>query len=107
MDALSPARACGPWAVHSAKWFSKRTKAKDINTCLSCHSGESLTFRFDGEQNNLDVYVAAGMVCAICHRHYDVHGDWRFRPSIRHSKAVRTNCRSCHVDSRNTPIQMI
>jgi hypothetical protein len=69
-----------------------------MNTCLPCHSREGLTFRFDGEQNDLDVHVAAGMVCASCHRHYDVHGDGRFRPSMRHPKAVRTDCRSCHID---------
>jgi hypothetical protein len=81
-----------------AKSVFKRTKARDMNTCLPCHSREGLTFRFDGELNNLDVHVAAGMVCASCHRHYDVHGDGRLRPSMRHPKAVRINCRSCHVD---------
>ena len=81
-----------------AKSVFKRKIAKDMNTCLACHSREGLTFRFDGEQNNLDVHVAAGMVCASCHRHYDVHGDGRFRPSMRHPKGVRTHCVSCHVD---------
>jgi hypothetical protein len=81
-----------------AKSVFKRTKAKDMNTCLPCHSREGLTFKFDAEQNNLDVHIAAGMVCAACHRHYDVHGDGRFRPSMRHPKGVRTNCRSCHVE---------
>jgi hypothetical protein len=80
-----------------AKSVFKRKKAKDMNTCLACHSREGLTFRFDGEQSNLDVHVAAGMVCASCHRHYDVHGDGRFRPSMRHPKGVRTRCVSCHV----------
>ena len=81
-----------------AKSVFKRTKARDLNTCLPCHSREGLTFRFDGEQNNLDVHVAAGMVCASCHRHYDVHGDGRFRESMRHPKAVQTDCRNCHID---------
>jgi hypothetical protein len=32
MDALSPARACDPWAVHSAKSFMKETgKEHDLN----------------------------------------------------------------------------
>jgi hypothetical protein len=81
-----------------AKSVFKRKKAKDMNTCLGCHGREGLTFLFDGEQNNLDVHVAAGMVCASCHRHYDVHGDGRFRPSMRHPKGVRTHCVICHVD---------
>ena len=76
----------------------KRTKARDMNTCLPCHGREAMTFRFDGERENLDVHIAAGMVCASCHRHYDVHGDGRYRPSMRHPKAVRTNCQGCHVD---------
>ena len=44
------------------------------------------------------MHIAAGMVCADCHRHYDVHGDGRFRPSMRHPKGVRTNCGSCHIE---------
>ena len=81
-----------------AKSVFKRTKAKDMNTCLPCHGREGMTFRFDGEQNHLDVHIAAGMVCASCHRHYDVHGDGRFRPSMRHPKSVRASCQTCHVD---------
>ena len=85
-------------AKKRAKSVFKRKKARDMNTCLPCHGREGMTFRFDGEQSSLDVHIAAGMVCASCHRHYDVHGDGRFRPSMRHPKAVRTNCRSCHVE---------
>jgi len=76
--------------------FSPR-KARDINTCLPCHSREGLTFRFDGERENLDVHLAAGMVCADCHWRYDIHGDGRFRPSMRHPKGVRARCETCHV----------
>jgi DNA-binding MarR family transcriptional regulator len=33
MDALSPARACDPWAVHSAKSFEKSAPGKvDLST---------------------------------------------------------------------------
>ena len=76
--------------------FSPR-KARDINTCLPCHSREGLTFRFDGEREHLDVHLAAGMVCADCHWRYDVHGDGRSRPSMRHPKGVRARCETCHV----------
>ncbi|MCG6919312.1 MAG: cytochrome c3 family protein [Deltaproteobacteria bacterium] len=76
--------------------FSPR-KARDINTCLPCHSREGLTFKFDGERENLDVHVAGGMVCADCHWRYDIHGDGRFRPSMRHPKGVRARCETCHL----------
>jgi hypothetical protein len=76
--------------------FSPR-KARDINTCLPCHSREGLTFKFDGERENLDVHLAAGMVCADCHWRYDIHGDGRFRPSMRHPKGVRARCETCHL----------
>lgn len=85
-------------AKKHAKSVFKRKKARDMNTCLPCHGREGLTFKFDGAQDRLDVHIASGMVCASCHRHYDVHGDGRFRPSMRHPKAVRTNCQGCHVD---------
>ena len=77
--------------------FSSR-KARDINTCLPCHSREGLTFGFDGERNSLDVHLAAGMVCADCHWRYDIHGDGRFRPSMRHPKGVRASCKRCHEE---------
>jgi hypothetical protein len=83
-----------------AKSVFKVKKARDMNTCLPCHTREGMTFRFDAERNKLDVHVAAGMVCATCHGHYDVHGDGRFRSSMRHPKAVRTDCRGCHVDQQ-------
>jgi hypothetical protein len=31
MDALSPARTCDPWAVHSAKSFQKETGTAEVN----------------------------------------------------------------------------
>ncbi|MBL0715044.1 MAG: hypothetical protein JJV98_15240 [Desulfosarcina sp.] len=82
-----------------AKSVFKRSKAKDMNTCMPCHGREGLTFKFDGERGQLDVHVASGMVCADCHRHYDVHGDGRFRSSMRDQKGVRADCRTCHIDS--------
>ncbi len=79
------------------KKFSER-KAKNINTCLKCHSREGLTFKFDGQKNSLDVHISAGMVCADCHYRSDVHGDGRERKSMRHPKAVRATCEECHVE---------
>lgn len=83
--------------------FSEK-KARDMNTCLPCHSREGLTFKFDGENDQLDVHISAGMVCADCHYRYDVHGDGRFRPSMRHPKGVRASCQGCHVEQeRESP----
>ena len=80
-----------------AKLVFSPKKARDINTCLPCHGREGLTFRFDGERDHLDVHLSAGMVCADCHWRYDVHGDGRFRPSMRDPKGVRASCQTCHV----------
>jgi hypothetical protein len=78
--------------------------ARDMETCLSCHSRESLTFKIDSEKDQLDVHIGAGMVCADCHYRYDVHGDGRYRPSMRHPNAVRASCRACHVEQeRESP----
>lgn len=80
------------------------SKAKDMNTCLPCHSREGLTFRFDGERDKLDVHVSSGMVCADCHYRTDVHGDGRPRTSMRDPKAVRATCGECHIDQeRDAP----
>ena len=80
-----------------AKLVFSPKKARDMNTCLPCHGREGLTFRFDGERDHLDVHLAAGMVCADCHWRYDIHGDGRFRPSMRDPKGVRASCQTCHV----------
>jgi hypothetical protein len=81
-----------------AMQFSKR-KTKDMNTCMKCHSREGLTFKFDKAADDLDVHIAADMVCADCHYQCDVHGDGRFKPSMRHPypKGVCASCKGCHV----------
>lgn len=78
-------------------YFSEK-KAKEMNTCMPCHGREGLTFKFDGERGELDVHISAGMVCADCHYRSDVHGDGRFRPSMRHTKGLRASCEECHID---------
>lgn len=93
---------------HAAKkgekqYFSEK-KAKEMNTCMPCHGREGLTFKFDGERGELDVHISAGMVCADCHYRSDVHGDGRFRPSMRHAKGLRASCEECHVEqARDSP----
>ncbi len=86
------------------KHFFSEKKAKDMNTCMPCHSREGLTFKFDGEREQLDVHISAGMVCSDCHYRSDVHGDGRFRQSMRHPKGVRASCEECHVEQeRESP----
>jgi len=78
--------------------------ARDMKTCLSCHSREGLTFKFDKQKDQLDVHIDAGMVCADCHDQHDVHGDGRFRPSMRHPNGIRASCEKCHIDQeRESP----
>ncbi|SMC17827.1 hypothetical protein SAMN02746041_00407 [Desulfacinum hydrothermale DSM 13146] len=95
--------ACHMTQKGEKKRFSKRA-AKSMNTCMACHSREGLTFKLDGRHNQLDVHVAAGMVCSDCHYRSDVHGDGRERTSMRHPKAVRATCEECHVQQeRESP----
>ncbi|BBO86588.1 hypothetical protein DSCO28_71540 [Desulfosarcina ovata subsp. sediminis] len=85
------------------QYFSER-RAKEMNTCMPCHGREGLTFKFDGERGQMDVHISAGMVCADCHYRSDVHGDGRFRPSMRHTKGLRASCEECHVkQERESP----
>lgn len=78
-------------------YFSEH-KTKSMNTCLPCHSREKLTFKFDGEKGHMDVHTGAGMVCADCHHNTDVHGDGKFRDSMRSPGAVQADCEKCHID---------
>lgn len=78
-------------------YFSEH-KTKSMNTCLPCHGREKLTFKFDGEKGHVDVHTGAGMVCADCHHNTDVHGDGKFRRSMRSPGAVQADCEKCHID---------
>lgn len=77
-------------------YFSEEI-AKDMATCMPCHGRERLTFKFDAESGQPDVHIGSGMVCSDCHYRADVHGDGRFRPSMRHPKGVKASCEECHV----------
>jgi len=72
--------------------------ARDMNTCLSCHSREGLTFKLDKQKDQLDVHIDAGMVCADCHDQRGVHGDGRLKTTMRHPNGVRASCQKCHID---------
>ena len=84
-----------------AMQFSQK-KTKDMNTCMECHGREGLTFKFDKAAGRLDVHIASGFVCADCHYQCDVHGDGRFKPSMRHPfpKGVCASCQGCHIDQK-------
>jgi hypothetical protein len=72
------------------------TKAKQTDTCLQCHARAQAAFALGKEQGNLDVHIAAGMGCTDCHKTHDVHGDGKFRHSMRDDGAVSAACTNCH-----------
>lgn len=71
-------------------------KAKEMDTCLKCHSRERLTMTFSKQRNAPDVHFSKGMVCADCHKSKDVHGDGRSYASMRAPGAVGASCDDCH-----------
>jgi len=71
-------------------------KARQMETCLACHTRTKAVFAAGKEQGALDVHIAAGMVCTDCHKAGDVHGDGQFRHSMRDDGAVAVSCTSCH-----------
>jgi hypothetical protein len=72
-------------------------KAKDMETCLTCHARAKATFEVGKNKGCLDVHIAAGMVCADCHKGQDVHGDGTFYHSMRDEGAVKAECTTCHT----------
>jgi hypothetical protein len=76
-------------------------KAKQMETCLPCHSRAGLTFRLGKGKGTLDVHVAAGMGCADCHKGQDVHGDGMFFHSMREPKALKVACVTCHATDQS------
>ena len=80
-------------------------KAREMETCLTCHTREKLAFKFDKEQDRTDVHIASNMTCAPCHRGHDVHGDGTFYNSMRDPGAVEASCDGCHmVESTGAPV---
>ncbi|MBW2038820.1 MAG: hypothetical protein JRI46_04375 [Deltaproteobacteria bacterium] len=71
-------------------------KAKDMKTCLACHSREKLTFKYGKKKGLLDVHVAGGMGCTDCHKGEDVHGDGTSYRSMRDVGAIKASCADCH-----------
>jgi hypothetical protein len=72
-------------------------KAYEMDTCLSCHSRENLTFNMGKQKGNLDVHIERGMVCANCHKGEDVHGSGKSHHSMRDIGAVKVSCTTCHA----------
>jgi len=82
-------------------------KAKEMKTCLQCHSREGLTFKLGKEKGNLDVHVAQGMSCADCHKGEDVHGDGNFYKSMRAPDALKVSCVTCHTVDRTIEAHVV
>jgi len=76
-------------------------KAKDMNTCLTCHARAQATMQVGKEKGVTDVHFAKGMVCTDCHNAEDVHGDGTSRHSMRDEGAVKAACTNCHIPEGN------
>lgn len=76
-------------------------KAKDMQTCLPCHARAKATFAIGKDKGSLDVHIAAGMVCADCHKGGDVHGNGMLYRSMRDDGAVSASCTDCHKPKEN------
>lgn len=94
---------CHAQTKQGQTWFSK-DKVRDIKTCFQCHTREKLNYMEDKKRGKLDVHRKAGMVCADCHKSYQIHGDGRVHLSMREPEAERTGCLDCHkeMDSQDT-----
>ena len=73
-------------------------KARNMETCLPCHSREKLAMKMDAAAGQPDVHFDAGMGCADCHDGMDVHGDGTAYTSMRQPGAVKASCENCHTE---------
>lgn len=91
-------KSCDPCHAErkGEKSFYRVAKAKNMDTCLTCHSREKTTFKLGREKGSLDVHIDKGMVCADCHKGEDVHGDGTYYHSMRDKGAVKASCETCH-----------
>ena len=74
-------------------------KARDMATCLPCHSRAGLTFKMGEQKDNLDVHIKAGMNCSSCHKGDDVHGTGEAHTAMRDPGAVNAKCANCHASA--------
>ena len=70
--------------------------AGQMETCLKCHSREKNIMAVDEAAGNLDVHIAAGMVCVDCHSSREIHGDGVEWKSMKEPGAMDTQCENCH-----------
>jgi len=71
-------------------------KSRKSDTCLVCHVRATAAMGFDKQAGFTDVHFGAGMACADCHKGKDVHGDGKFRHSMRAVDSVNVGCEDCH-----------
>jgi hypothetical protein len=82
-------------------------KARESDTCLTCHSREKVTFKLCEKNNTLDVHVANGMACADCHKGGDVHGDGVHYKTMRDSEGVKVSCSECHEAEKSVKAHQV
>ena len=71
--------------------------ARNLQTCLQCHSREGKIIAADSAANQLDVHFAMGMQCMDCHSSREVHGDSIEWVSMKQPGALDTKCENCHA----------
>ena len=78
-------------------------KARDMNTCLPCHSREKASMGIDEKAGTPDVHFAAGNQCADCHTAREVHGSGVLPNSMRDVGYMETSCTGCHAEGGKGP----
>ncbi len=71
-------------------------KAKDMETCLTCHKRSKVTFDLSKTKGSLDHHIDKGMTCLGCHTAQEIHGDGTVYHSKRDEGAVKASCKNCH-----------
>lgn len=75
-------------------------QARNIDTCLRCHSREKATFGMDKARGVESVHMK-DMKCVDCHSQREVHGDGTCYESLRAPGAMDTKCTNCHAKTES------
>ena len=73
-------------------------KAKDMDTCLPCHSRENKSISMDKAAGTPDVHFDMGFECSTCHTAREIHGTGTLPTSMREPGYMETSCEGCHSE---------
>ena len=77
-------------------WAYSTKKAKNLKTCLKCHTKEGFALMMAKKIGIKDVHFSKGMVCSDCHKGMDVHGTGVLPKSMIEKGVIKANCKNCH-----------